>query len=155
MIFYGLLILFSLVLLQDVKYRGVHWILFPLLLGACVVFNYEMVTLVQLAYNIVFLAVLMGALTLYLTFKNGRLINITDGYFSWGDILFLLAICPLFDLQEFMLFFTVGTCMSLLFHLLVNTFKQQKTLPYAGYMAILGMVYVLFQYQIEELTQGI
>jgi len=146
-----LLILFF----QDMRNRSVHWILFPLLLVFSVLIGKESSEYVQWSYSLLFLVVLLLSLTLYLSLKSGSLVNITDGFFSWGDILFLLAIIPLFDLSTYMLFFTFGTIATLLFHLLAHVFKAQKTVPYAGYMSVVCVFYVLFQQTIIHFTSGL
>lgn len=153
MIMYILLLVFVIILFQDVKYRGVHWLLFPALLTASLFFGKVHLSVEIALYNLGFLLVLLLTLTLYLSLRNGKLVIVTKGFFSWGDILFLVAIIPLFDLQTYMLFFTAGTFLALILHLLASILKPQKTLPYAGYMAVAGILFVVFEHSIEKLTQ--
>lgn len=153
MIFYILLIVFAIILFQDLKYRGIHWLLFPALLTASLFFSKENLSIEIALYNLGFLLVLLLTLTLYLSLRNRKLIIVTKGFFSWGDILFLVAIIPLFDLQTYMLFFTAGTFLALILHLLASILKPQKTLPYAGYMAVAGILFIVFEHSIQKLTQ--
>ncbi len=134
---------------QDVRFRGLHWILFPLLCVGAVLVNPEWVWK-EMMYSLIFLIATMVALTAYLSLKEGRFVQITNGYFSLGDILFLLAIIPLFDFREYLLFFTLGTCMTLVMHMIVSMIRRQKTVPYAGYMAAVGIAFLLFQEQIQS-----
>ena len=136
---------------QDVRFRGIHWIVFPLVLTGAILLNWQNLNLTTIAYNTGFLAVLLLGLTLYLSLKEQRLVNITDGYFSTGDILFLIAMLPLFNFQWYILFFTFGTILTLVFHLIASMIKAQKTIPYAGYMAIVGIGYVAFSEQLQNL----
>lgn len=140
-----LILLFLIVLFQDLKWRSVHWIVFPFMLTLSIFIGIEQIEVVQWAFSFLFLAVLLLSLTLYLTLKTGKLVNITNGFFSWGDILFLVAIIPVFDLFGFMLFFTVGTLITLIFHGIANWIKTQESVPYAGYMAVVSVFYVLFE----------
>lgn len=140
-----LILLFLIVLFQDLKWRSVHWIVFPFMLALSIFIGIEQIEIVQWAFSFLFLAVLLLSLTLYLTLKTGKLVNITNGFFSWGDILFLMAIIPVFDLFGFMLFFTFGTLITLIFHGIANWIKTQESVPYAGYMAIVSVFYVLFE----------
>ena len=149
---YVLLILLGITLFQDVKYRGVHWSVFPMLLICAALYRVGQIDWLHVGYNLLFLIVLMSSLTLYLSLKQGTLINITRGFFSWGDILFLLAIIPLFDLRSYMMLFVFGTIATLVLHLIVLLFKRQHTVPYAGYMSIATAVFVLFQSEIVALT---
>lgn len=136
---------------QDVRYRGIHWFVFPLVLAGALMQNWSEFDLIVLAYNIGFVVFLLLGLTLYLSLKEGKLINITNGYFSVGDILFLLALTPLFSIQWFVIFFTFGTIATLIFHLIASMIKPQKTIPYAGYMAIVCIGYLVFHDQLHQL----
>jgi hypothetical protein len=140
-----LIIVLLVILFQDLKLRSVHWSLFPMLFVCSIFIGIENIEIMQWGFSFLFLATLMLSLTLYLTIKTGKLVNITNGFFSWGDILFLLAIIPVFDVSTFMLFFTFGTLLTLIIHVLVHVIKAQKTIPYAGYMALLSVFYVLFE----------
>jgi hypothetical protein len=149
---YIVFILLGITLFQDVKYRGVHWSVFPLLLVGAAIYRDGQIDWLHVGYNLIFVIVLMSTLTLYLSLRQGILINITHGFFSWGDILFLLAIIPLFDLRSYMLLFVLGTITTLIVHLIVHLFKKQSTVPYAGYMSLATAFFILFHSQIMDLT---
>ena len=134
---------------QDVRFRGIHWVVFPLLLIGSFWVNDAWLWGDVLA-NVGFLVGSLLALTLYLSIKESRLVNITKGYFSWGDILFLIALAPLFAFRGYLIFFTFGTCITLLMHIVASLIKRQKTIPYAGYMAIVGIGFLVFQEQIQN-----
>ena len=84
---------------QDVRFRGIHWFVFPLVLMGSIALNWDNLNLITMAYNAGFLTVLLLGLTVYLSLKEQRLVNVTDGYFATGDILFLVAMIPLFSVQ--------------------------------------------------------
>jgi hypothetical protein len=134
-----------------VKYRAVHWLLFPLLLCVSIGLKWNVISLNDWMLNTLLLIFLLGSLTLYLTFRKGKLINITNGFFSWGDILFLVAIIPLFETFNYLFFFTFGTMIVLLIHVLAHILKPQPTIPYAGYMGLVTIAYLLAETQINEL----
>lgn len=136
---------------QDVRFRGIHWFVFPLVLVGSIALNWDNLNLTTMAYNAGFLTVLLLGLTVYLSLKEQRLVNVTDGYFATGDILFLVAMIPLFSVQWYILFFTFGTIATLIFHLIASMVKPQKTVPYAGYMALVGIGYVAFSEQLQNL----
>ncbi len=137
---------------QDVRFRGIHWLIFPLILAGTIALNWNGLSLTTLIYNTGFLVFLLLGLTLYLSLKEQQLVNITKGYFATGDILFLVAMIPLFTFQWFVIFFTFGTIITLLFHLIAMMIKPQKTIPYAGYMALVGIGYVAFSDQLQNLN---
>lgn len=130
---------------QDVKSRGIHWVIFPALLAASIYMARTYISVEQILYNLMYITFMLGVLTLYLSLKKGKLTFPTNGYFAWGDILFLIAVTPLFSFQSFMLFFTIGTCVTLIFHLIASMIKVQKSVPYAGYMAIFGIGYIFLE----------
>lgn len=136
---------------QDVRFRGIHWVLFPLILAGAMALNWENLNWTTIAYNAGFLMVLLLGLTLYLSLKFEKWINITDGFFSIGDILFLVAIIPLFTFQWYVVFFTFGTMLTLVFHVVATVFKPQDSIPYAGYMALVGIAYATFSEQLQQL----
>lgn len=131
----SLILLLLFIFFQDVLSRAVYWFLFPLLMVLCLAVNRDTLTLDWL-WNIVFLIFMMVMLSLYVGVKEKRLVNITNGYFSWGDVLFLLAVTPLFTFQLYVLFFTAGTILTLLIHVTAMIFRKQETIPYAGYMSL-------------------
>ena len=147
--FYIYIALLVLCFYQDVRFRGIHWTVFPLLLGGAFLVN-DLWMWTDIFYNAAFLVGTLFMLTVYLSVKEGRLVNMTDGYFSWGDILFLLALAPLFEFRWYLIFFTAGTCISLVMHVIASTIKRQKSVPYAGYMAVVGIAFLVFQEQIQN-----
>jgi hypothetical protein len=146
----ALLLLLVAILYQDVKLRAVHWVFFPLLAAAALCVQKWPLYWPVLLFNFTFLAGMLLLLTVYVSLRTGKLTDITQGYFSWGDILFLLAVIPLFPFTTYMLFFTCGTFLTLLIHLLVTQIKKQETVPYAGYMALIALVYVCFEESIHR-----
>ncbi len=132
------------------KHRGVHWSVFLLLLVSAAIYKSGL-DWQHIGFNLMFLTVLLSALTLYLSLKQGHLVNITRGYFSWGDILFLIVITPLFEWRMYMLVFILGTLITLLVHLIVHVIRPQATVPYAGYMAPVVAVFMTFQTDVSSL----
>lgn len=145
------LILLGFCLYQDLRYRGIQWFLFPLLFAASLWWRTELLWL-DIAWNLSILFALMLALTVYVSVKEQRWVAITKGYFSWGDILFLAVVTPLFDPVSFLIFFTAGTCLSLVLHLLASLLKRQETIPYAGYMSLIGALALLFPNWLNHLS---
>jgi hypothetical protein len=140
-----LIILFLIVLFQDMKWRSVHWSLFPLMFCCSVYIGIQQIEIQQWGFSLLFIIFLLLSLTLYLTFRTGALVNITDGFFSWGDILFLIVIIPIFDLSSYMLVFTIGTLLTLVIHAIITQFDKKETIPYAGYMAFITSFYLIFE----------
>lgn len=144
-----IILLFLLIFYQDLRFRGIHWIVFPALLLCSVLLKKENLNIEMILFNLGFLATLLLLLTFYLSIKFQRFVDITKGFFSLGDILFLIALIPLFSSQLYMTYFIVGTILSLGFHLIASTIKAQKNLPFAGYMALSGILFVICEQQVQ------
>lgn len=149
-----ILLILSLLIIfvQDVKLRAVYWFLFPIILALSFWIGLESNDLINMGWNVLFFTFSMGFLTLYVSIKQGHLINISKGYFSLGDMFFLIAIIPLLTFPLYLLFFTTGTLLTLVVHGVVASIsKQSKTIPFAGYMALFLVAYLVFDNQINNL----
>nr|WP_256935110.1 hypothetical protein [Olleya sp. HaHaR_3_96] len=96
-------------------------------------------------YNIGFIAVNIIGLSLYFSIKNKKFINPIDESIGLGDILFFLAITPLFTLKPFIVFFVVSLLLTLLFYSIVNAIKKTSTIPLAGYLSIFLMAFLIIR----------
>lgn len=137
---------------QDLRERAVYWLLFPALFVLGFIRYYSIEMMEQWGFSLLLFLFLMGALSVYLTLKNGKWINITKGFFSWGDILFLLASIPFFLSFNYLYFFTFGTMVTLLFHVLSRTIKKSETIPYAGYMSVVLAVTLIMGWNVKQFT---
>ena len=146
-----LILVLLFIFFQDLKFRAVYWFLFPIVLVLSVWVGLDLTNVENMLWSLSFFLFSMGFLTLYMSFRQGKLINITKGFFSWGDILFLLAIIPLFSFHLYLMFFTLGTIGTLLVHGLVLTVsKGDKTIPFAGYMSLFLTTYLIFDTHINQ-----
>lgn len=127
----------GLVFIQDLKWKTVYWFLFPIIFGLCLWLKWNENGLYALVFNLGLTLFLLFGLTVYLSLKLGELTNPMKGFFAWGDVLFLIAITPFFTPFEFALFISLGSCFSLLVHLILYLFKKaNQQIPFAGYMAL-------------------
>lgn len=124
------------VFFQDLRLKAVYWFVFPIILGLSIWYSWEFMSWRQLAWNGAILFVLLAGLTLYLSLKYGKAVNPFEGFFAWGDVLFLLAVLPLFNAYTFLFYFITGTLFVLLLHAALTLLKKtDKEIPFAGYMA--------------------
>jgi hypothetical protein len=138
---------------QDIRTRKVWVLLFPVVLVLSIGYKWNSFILEQYSWNLVFVVFSLLSLTLYLTIKERRLVAVWKGYFSIGDILYLLAIVPLFNFPLYLFYFTTGTFLCLLTHAtsLLLSKKAKKSVPYAGYMSIYLIPTLLFENQVQYL----
>lgn len=143
--------------LQDVRNRQVWVILFPVICGLSLWYKWQTIDFEQLIWNLGFVLVCLLGLTLYLTLKTKQLVLIWKGYFSWGDILFLLAITPLLYFPTYLVYFTFGTMLSLVIHtvILITQKKARKSVPYAGYMSLVLIGYLFIEAHVVRLLANL
>lgn len=133
----ALALLLIIAFVQDWKYRAISWLVFPLLLTvAALIFLQADLSKLTLVFNLAFLTIVLGCLFLYVSFKRGKLTNIFKADLGLGDVLFLIAISPLFMDRNYILFFITGMLFSGLVHLLIVSAKKNAKIPLAGYLAL-------------------
>jgi hypothetical protein len=127
------------------KLRAVYWFIFPIIMALSIYLNWAEISFQQIGENLLVLSILLSGLFLYLSLKFKKAINPMNGYFAWGDVFFLIAVSPLFNLYSYLFFFTTGTCFVLLLHLTLRLLKLgKKEIPFAGYMAFYLVGILLF-----------
>lgn len=145
-ILFGLL---GVVVYQDWKIRAVHVVIFPVLLACTLIIFLQM----DLAWNLLilnafFILSIVGLLFIYISMRMGKIVDFFSSYFGLGDLLFLLAITPLFGQRNFMLFIIAGIFLTVIIEYFLMKKREDKTNPLAGYLAI----YVLTLKTVELIT---
>ncbi len=122
---------------QDWKYRGITWVLFPVLAAiTALLFAQQTLPVKWLLMNALFVLLVIGALFIYVGLKNRKFVNVFKTGFGIGDLLFLLAVVPLFAVENYILFFITGMFLSAVFHLLISKGNTAARIPLAGYLAV-------------------
>ncbi|GAA3591031.1 general secretion pathway protein [Flavivirga amylovorans] len=142
-----LIIALLLVLYFDMKKRMIHIILPILIFCFSMLINYVSTNLklIDTIYNIGFLLINILGVILYFSLKTKALINPIDRFIGLGDIVFFIAITPLFKLETFIPFFIIGLLFSLLLYVIVLLFKKMKTIPLAGYLSLYLVINILIK----------
>jgi hypothetical protein len=138
LLYTGLVIGLITVFLQDLKHRHIH-VLLPILLFiiSYIIFKkkqflgYEVV-----AYNILFVLLTLVLLVTYMSIKNKSYLNPFENYFGLGDLLFYIAITPLFVTYNYILFFILSMLFSVVLQLVFSKSMKVKTVPLAGFSAL-------------------
>jgi len=143
------------IIYQDFRSREIWWFTPPLLFIGGFVYKWEILNWQHFAFNFLFIGILIGLLVIYVRIRFGSN-NLFKEYFGFGDFLLLVAITPIFGFPFFIYFFTCGTIISLIGHLVLTLFKTQKSIPYAGYMSACTIAFlVLVHYQITPFIFGL
>jgi len=133
----SLVLCLALAFIQDWKERSIHLLVF--LAIAAIAVGKLMMTDFQLAiagFNLLFVAIVIGLLMIYISLKSGKGVNIFKEHFGIGDLVFYLAITPLFGSRNFILFFITGLVLSAIAHSFVLKFKKDSPIPLAGYLSL-------------------
>lgn len=138
-----LIALLLIVFFQDTKTRMVYWFLYPMIGIAAVIaqcgYNNYVVVVVNSAFNLAFIAVIIFTCYLYSRIK---LRQPFDEVFGIGDVLFFIFIAFGFSIISFITLFISSLLFSLLLHLIIKNRQSIDNVPLAGYMALFfAMVY--------------
>lgn len=126
---------------QDLKFRAIHWMVFAWVFILAMVLTYQGTTFSwqTVLMNLVFSTAVVGGLFVYLSLKNRRWTNIFRAHFGLGDYLFFLAVAPLFEQQNFILFFVSGMVFAAFTQQIPSFFiehYQKKSIPLAGLLSL-------------------
>ena len=140
-----ILLCLLLIMFQDLRYRAVYWICFPILAGLLFYDKQRYIgmqdTLIDAGYNSVFFGLQLLLLWIYFFMKQQEPVNIFKQHLGLGDVLFLLAVGFYFSPLNYVLFYIVSLTLVLVYALVqLYLFKRRKLqIPLAGLQAIFLM----------------
>ncbi len=152
MILLQMMVIFCLVFIcyQDLLYRAVYWLCFPVLTLLVFILKYKssglQETLIHAGYSIVFLTFQLAILWIYFSIKKRKNINLTRDYLGWGDVLFLVAITFYLSPGNYIVFYVISLIVVLLYTILtgfVSKKIQNFHIPLAGLQAALLALLIL------------
>jgi len=152
-----ILVCLAFICYQDLLYRAVYWWCFPVLAILFGVLKYNILGIEQVltdaAYGLLFLSGQLFVLWIYFSAKHKKLINITDNYLGWGDVLFLIAVPFYLSLVNYMLFYVLSLILVLLYALTTaKLITNNKHIPLAGLQAALLGVAMIIDFVVPNLA---
>ncbi len=141
----------SIITYQDFKQRAIRWELLPLLLLCVLTQGYIQIGGSRLLYfgglNLLFFVAQMILLTLYLSIKFKRWINITKKHLGLGDILFFIPMSFMFTPLNLIIFFIVALLITIIGTLAIQVlFKPTyKTIPLAGILSLYLIIILILE----------
>lgn len=139
----GLLLCLLIMLWQDWNYRRIHIVL-PILVFVCAFYLvYNTISYTNILFNMVFFGIVFAFLVTYMSIKAKAFLNPLQHYFGLGDLLFYIAIAPLFFLQQYAAFFILSMLFAILMQFLTKKYSKHNTVPLAGFSAMLLFMIVL------------
>lgn len=143
------LILLSLVVYQDFKQREISWILLPLLFISFALKAFFVVQMKEIVFailfNIGFIVFQLFFLTLWVSFKNKRWVNIINVQLGLGDILFFIAITSAFATIQFIVFYVVSITVTLAGFIIykLRLKNVNPEIPLAGAMSAILIFFIV------------
>ncbi|CAM4114926.1 Type IV leader peptidase family protein [Pedobacter westerhofensis] len=128
---------------QDMRYRAVYWICFPLLAISMFILKLDNATwkdaLIQSLWALAFFGIQLFALWGYLSLKHKQIVNITRNYLGLGDILFLWAIAFYLSPANYILFYIASLILILIYTIARRIVQKNANpeIPLAGLQALL------------------
>lgn len=140
-----LLLCLVLVFIQDIKYRKIHVIL-PIVIFIVSFFliplkKYDLLEI--LLFNTGFFFITLGILTLYMSLKSKKFLNPFEHYFGLGDLLFYVAVTPLFLLKNYILYFILSLVFAILLQFGFKKIIREETVPLAGFASLFLFIILL------------
>lgn len=104
-------------------------------------------------FNLSFIIIQLVLLTVYMSVKNKKFVNIVNTYLGIGDILFFIVIAAAFSPFNFIVFYIISTILTLLGFLLVSAVKKSTgEIPLAGSMASMMIVLMFLNFYLPDLN---
>lgn len=142
MFLYVVIAILITIIYQDFRYREIWWFTPPLLFICGLIYQWKLLNWEHFLFNLLFISLVLSFLVVYIRIRFSSK-NLFKEYFGLGDALVLLALTPLFAFPFFIYFFTASTIISLVGFFLVSLFTKQKSIPYAGYISLCTIAYLL------------
>lgn len=131
-----LFISFGIMVFQDSKYRHIHIGLPIVVFVASMYINRNSINVLDGLNTLLFIGINFITITVYFSIKKSKIQNPFKQYIGIGDLLFLIAVIPLFSFRNYVLFFISGMIVSLLLYVIFQNKSSQKTIPLAGYLSL-------------------
>lgn len=144
-----LILFLMLISFQDFKQREISWILIPLcslaLLFRATQFAAYDIILKNTLLNITFVALQLLLLTIYMSIKNKKAVNILREHLGLGDVLFFVVLCIAFSPINFIVFYVISMMATLIGFVAYTAISSQKAkeIPLAGAMASFLVIAIL------------
>jgi hypothetical protein len=78
-----------------------------------------------------------------MSLKSKKFLNPFENYFGLGDLLFYVAVTPLFLLQNYILYFILSMLFAIVVQFGFKKIIKEETVPLAGFSALFLFIIVL------------
>lgn len=154
-----LVVMICLVLIafQDFKQRAISWFLIPILFVGFVFIAIQNSAwefyLNELLFNLCFILIQLLLLTVYMSVKNKKFVNIVNSFLGIGDILFFVVLSAAFSPVNFIVFYLASTILTLIGYVIYKSWaKTNAEIPLAGAMASMMLVLMILNFCIPSMN---
>ncbi|WP_143273623.1 hypothetical protein [Aquimarina sp. MAR_2010_214] len=98
--------------------------------------NKDIIVLFDSLKSLLFIGINFISIVAYFSIKKSKFQNPFKQHVGIGDLVFLIAVIPLFSFRNYMLFFISGMILSLVLYMIFQNKSKQKTIPLAGYLSL-------------------
>ncbi|MES2545618.1 MAG: prepilin peptidase [Bacteroidota bacterium] len=133
------------VFFQDWKYRRIHVVL-PFLifsLSFYIIQQKHSPVFEIIIFNLIFFLITLSVLTIYMSLKNKQFLNPFQNYFGLGDLLFYIAIAPLFLLKDYVFFFILSMVFAIGLQLGLKKIIKENSVPLAGFSSLFLILVII------------
>lgn len=87
--------------------------------------------------NLVFFLLTLSLLVAYMSLKNRKFLNPFKNYFGVGDLLFFMAVTPLFLMRHYVIYFVLSMVLSIVLQASLKKRVEKDSVPLAGFASLL------------------
>ncbi|MFP9119332.1 hypothetical protein ACLI08_16205 [Flavobacterium sp. RNTU_13] len=131
---------------QDLRYREIN-IALPIILfisGYYLLYKKIGQTAFYIgSYNLILFLVIFLCMVIYMVIKMKSLVNPFQNYFGLGDLLFYIAVTPLFFLSGYLMFFIASMVFTVVCYFAFKKYIAKDSIPLAGFSSALLFVLVV------------
>jgi len=142
---------------QDFRHRAISWLLIPVLF-----FGFVFIALKTMEwddywreslFNLCYILLVVVLLTVYLSLKNKKFVNIVNSFLGIADILFFAVLAVAFSPFNFEIFFlSSGILTSVIYGLLIYFKNVNPEVPLAGTMASMLLVVMILNFCLPNMN---
>lgn len=141
---------------QDFKFHAISWFIFPLLFILHFVKTGDQIsissTFIITGINFLIVLLIYCCLVIYSSVKDKKLRIQLDGFIGLGDILFLLAVTPVFSSLNYIFYLLIGLITALIYAPIHIFLFKEKTIPLAGILAVFYIIIFGIDFQFVALN---
>jgi len=149
-------LLLFIIVYQDFKFRAISWFIFPLLFvllfsKAGYQINFSSAFIIT-GINFLVVLLIYCCLVIYTSIKKRKLNLQLNGFLGLGDVLFLLAVAPVFSSLNYIFYLLIGLMAALIYAPVHILLFKEKTIPLAGILAVFYSIIFGIDYQFVALN---